>query len=379
MNTHLHFEETLRRDLETLRGKVVEMARLSEWALEAGVRALVQGDRRLAYSVILRDQYIDERETELDRLCLEFLVRHQPAGSHLRMVFTTIHVNRELERIGDYAESIARQALIMSSLAPQPTYARFVELGDLAVRMLGDAVRAFLDQDADLAWRTMASEERANAMRTTIGNDLAEASRLRLLAPAALQPLLTVARRLERAADQTKNLCEDVLYMCTGEFVRHKGAEGFRILFYEAGNACLSQMAEAIGNSLGAPRIRFCSAGSAPQPLDARAVEFMAGRGLDISCQAPKTLDAVPRWEQCQVIVALGPEALKALPEHPGKTVVLTWTIPDPAKVSGPPEAWKPAFDSAARSLESEIRDLVGAILAERPPEAKPPTDSNER
>jgi phosphate transport system protein len=372
LNTHLHLEETLQRDIETLRGKVLGMARLAEWALEASVQALVNGDRRLAYSVILRDQHIDEQETELDRLCLEFLVRHQPAGSHLRLVFTTIHVNRELERIGDYAESIARQALLVSPLVPQPSYARFVELGDLAVHMLGEAVQAFLRQDAELAWRTMASEERANTLRTTINNDLVEANRLRLLAPAALNPLMTVARRLERAADQVKNLCEDVLYLCTGEFVRHKGAEGFRILFYDLTNACLGQMAEAIGNSLGAPRLSFSSAGSAPQPLDARALEFMAAKGIDLSRQTPKTLEGVPHWEQCQVIIALGPEALKALPEHSNKTVVLTWTIPDPAQVTGPAEKWKPAFESAARSLESDIRELAGAILAEPQAELKP-------
>ncbi len=370
MNTHLHLEETLQRDIETLHGKVLGMARLTERALAASVQALVHGDRRLAYSVILRDQYIDEKETELDRLCLEFLVRHQPAGGHLRLVFTTIHVNRELERIGDYAESIARQALIVTPLAPQPSYARFVELGDLAVQMLGEAVRAFLCQDAGLALRTIASEERANTLRTVINTDLAETNRLHLLAPAALNPLLTVARRLERAADQAKNLCEDVLYLCTGEFARHKGSDGFRILFYDATNACLSQMAEAIGNSLGAPRITFTSAGTAPQPLDVRAIEFMAAKGIDLTRQVPKTLDAVPRWEQCQVIVALSPEACKALPEHSNKTIVLTWTIPDPAQVTGPAEAWKPAFDLAARSLESEIRELAAAISAE--PEAQP-------
>ena len=59
-----------------------------------------------------------------------------------------------LERIGDYAESIARQVLVISSLEPQAPYARFLELGDLAVHMLHDAVQSFLRQDADLAWRT---------------------------------------------------------------------------------------------------------------------------------------------------------------------------------------------------------------------------------
>jgi phosphate transport system protein len=365
LDTHLHLEESLQRDIEMLRGKVSDMARLTERALKVGVEALVAGDRRRAYSVILRDQYIDERETELDRLCLEFLVRHQPAGGHLRLVFATLQINRELERIGDYAESIARQVLVVSSLVPQPCYTRFIDLGNLAIGMLNDAIRAFLRQDTDLAWRTMAREEEGNALRNAINQDLLEANHEHKLPAAAVTPLMTVARRLERAADQIKNICEDVLYWCTGEFVKHRGAEGFRILFYDVTNACLSQIAEAVGNSLHLPRINFSSAGSAPQAIDPRVIEFLTGRGIDISHRNAKALDQVPQWEQFQVIVVLHPKARETLPAHPSKTMILTWPIPDPAQETGPPETWKPAFASAARALEANIKELAEAIFEE--------------
>ena len=130
LNTHSHFEESLQRDMDLIRSKVAEMAGLSERALKASLQALVERNRQLAYSVILRDQYIDELETELNRLCLEFLVRQQPVAGHLRFVFTAIQINKELERIGDYAESIARQVLAVSALEPQPPYAVFIELGE---------------------------------------------------------------------------------------------------------------------------------------------------------------------------------------------------------------------------------------------------------
>ncbi len=110
MDTHPHLEESLQRGIDLIRGKVVEMADLSERALKASLQALIEQNRQLAYSVILRDQYIDELETELDRLCLEFMVRQQPAASHLRFVFATIKINKGLERVGDYAENIARRA-----------------------------------------------------------------------------------------------------------------------------------------------------------------------------------------------------------------------------------------------------------------------------
>ncbi|MEI6783985.1 MAG: phosphate signaling complex protein PhoU, partial [Verrucomicrobiota bacterium] len=291
LNLDSHIEESLRRDMDLIRAKVRAMAGLSERALQASLQALVQQNRTLAYGVILRDRNIDELETELNRLCLEFLVRHQPVASHLRFVFTAIQINKEVERIGDYAESVARQALVVSGLEPQPPYALFIELGELSVRMLREAVQGFLQADADLALRAMAMEEQANALRNSINAQLLELSRKNQLPAAALTPLMTVARRFERASDQAKNLCEEVLYMCTGEFAKHRGTDTFRVLFFDLNNACLSQMAEAIGNSMRPPRFEFSSAGVATQSLDARAVEFMAGKGIDISRQASKPLE----------------------------------------------------------------------------------------
>jgi phosphate transport system protein len=363
-------EESLQRDIDTLRGKIKEMAGLAESALKASLQAMVDCNRRLAYAVILRDQYIDELETEVDRLCLEFLVRHQPAGSQLRLAYATIQINKELERIGDYAESIARQVLVISALEPQPKYDKFVELGDLSLHMLHDAVQSFLRQDADLAWRTIAIEEHANSLRTAIITELGELSQQGWLPAAALNPLMTVARRLERAADQAKNVCEDVLYLCTGEFIKHKKADGFRILFLDSTNSCLGQMAEGLGKALGLPRVVFASAGRVPQPIDPRAIRFMAVKGIDISQQNSKSLEQVPYWQDYQVIVALGTRALEGLTLRSNKPILLTWSIKDPTETASA-EMSEAAFESAYLSLESNLRELAAAIFDEPQPELK--------
>ncbi|HEY7921726.1 MAG TPA: PhoU domain-containing protein, partial [Vicinamibacteria bacterium] len=91
-------EESLERDIERIRQQVLEMEALAERALKDCVAALQEGNRQQAYAVILRDQYIDEKEKEIDRLCLEFLVRQQPVGLHLRLAYSTIKINLELER-----------------------------------------------------------------------------------------------------------------------------------------------------------------------------------------------------------------------------------------------------------------------------------------
>ncbi|MGO8927904.1 MAG: phosphate signaling complex protein PhoU [Limisphaerales bacterium] len=357
--------------MDHIRSKVAEMAGLSERALEASLRALVERNRQVAYSVILRDQYIDELETELNRLCLEFLVRQQPVAGQLRFVFTTIQLNKELERIGDYAESIARQVLAVSALEPQPPYAAFTELGNLSVEMLRDAVRSFLEEDPELAWRTMATEEQGNTMRSAINAELVDLSKKGQLPAAALNPLMTIARRFERVTDQAKNLCEEVLYMCTGEVTKHKRGDAFRILFFDSNNACLSQMAEGIGNAMGLPRFVFSSAGITPQPVDARAVKFMAQKGIDLSRQTSKSLEQVPQWEQYQVVIALGAQAREALPIRAKKTICFTWSVPDPAQVEAPPDAAAAAFESSFHSLESQIRELVSAILEQPQTEPK--------
>src|SRR5687767_15240815 len=135
-----HFEQSLQRDIDRIRAKVSEMAVLGERALRDCMKALEEKNRVLAYSIILRDQRIDELEKEVDRFCLEFIVRQQPVAGPLRMAYATIRINLELERVGDYAESIARQVLKLTSMDVQIPVDRFAEIANLSIPMLHDSV-----------------------------------------------------------------------------------------------------------------------------------------------------------------------------------------------------------------------------------------------
>ena len=144
MSNEPHLEANLQRDIDVIRSKVSKMAELAESSLNDGLRALFDRDGQLAYSVILRDQQIDEYEKEIDRLCLEFMVRQQPAAGPLRFVYATIKINQELERIGDYAESIARQGLLINSLKIDIDYSQFKSISEISIPMLGKAVSCLL-------------------------------------------------------------------------------------------------------------------------------------------------------------------------------------------------------------------------------------------
>jgi len=361
-----HLEQSLQRDIDLIRKKVLEMANRDETALKMCVKAMQEQNRQLAYLVILRDQHIDDLEKQIDRLCLEFLVRQQPVAGHLRFVYSTIKINAELERIGDYAESIARQILKLNSFQSQPFYVRYIEIANLSIPMLRDAVQAFVDQNAELARSTMEVEEKVDTVRNEINAELLRAREAGSIPLEALTPLMTIARRFERVSDQAKNICEEVLYMCTGEYVKHRGTEVIRILFVDLHNSCRSQIAEAIATSLGQPQLLFASAGLSPQPVDERTAKFLAQKRLEKPRQAPKSVEQIPNFDHYKVIIALDKEAKKVFPSPPSKTVCLDWNVQDPSAVRGTEEEIQKAYEDAYRFIRGQIEDLTQAILDDK-------------
>jgi phosphate transport system protein len=360
-------EESLERDIERIRQHIREMSALAERALRDCVEALRDGDRQRAYAVILRDQYIDEKEKEIDRLCLEFLVRQQPVGVHLRLAYAAIKINLELERVGDYAESVARQLLRLGTLPPpDPIRERIVEMANLSIPMLHDAIDAFVRQEPTLARSVILVEPAVDELQSRLNGDILEALRGQTLEPEMLEPLVNIGRRFERVADQARNVCMETIYMCTGEIAKHPGAETFRVLFVGEHNACRSQIAEAIGHSLGQPKFVFSSAGLDPQPVDARTVAFMKEKGFDLSRAAPKAIHQVPNLDHYQVIAGVAAEARQAFPRSPRKMVYIDWSTDDPSRAGGSTEETRAAYEATFQFLSRHVRDLVGAVLGDR-------------
>ena len=360
-----HYEESLQRDVERIRGKVKEMADLAAGALDACLRGLIERNRQLAYSVILRDQRIDALEKEIDRLCLEFIVRQQPVARHLRFAYVTIKINQEIERIGDYAESIARQILKVTNFDCSIPLDRYRQIAGLAIPMFRDAVQAYLTENVDVARRLQVVEEEVDGLKSVINAELFQLRQENTIPLEALTPLMTMARRFERVSDQAKNICEETLYMVTGEYQKHAGGDTWRVLFIDEHNACRSPMAEGIANSLGQPQFIFASAGLDPQPVDPAMVAFLKEKGIDISRLASRSVEAVPNLEHYQIIVALAKEARRAFPVKT-KSICLDWSIPDPSKASGSPVEVKKVYEEAYQNLHLQIQDLVEGILSDK-------------
>lgn len=210
----------LERELERLKRDVLTCGALVEEAIEKSIVALEERRVELAEQVVREDEKIDRLEVEIEESCLKIMALHQPVAQDLRFLATVIRINNDLERIGDYAVSIAERTLDLTRHSvPPPKGLR--ELGEIAKKMFRDALDAFVRRDAEAARRVCRSDERADDAHRTVFRELRDQIAQHPDRIDALLDLLTTARRLERIADMATNIAQDVVYLVEGEIIRH--------------------------------------------------------------------------------------------------------------------------------------------------------------
>ncbi len=358
-----HIHERMQHDLDAIRRRLRRMSTLVLRALEDAITAVQNRDRRLAYSVVLSDNRIDTLERHVDRLCQEFLIRHMPVAAQLRFIIAAVKVNSELERIGDYAEAIARRAVTLSQHKELPGGERIFEMARLAFQLLRQVSQAFLDGDDEAAMRAFSLDRQIDQMNSALFHELAH--------PASAESdltlrfvLLGVLNRLERVADRACNIAEETIYAQRGEVLRHTPRHDVRVLFCCDDNSVRSQIAEGIGCKRGPAYMIFSSAGTQPKDVvDPAVVAVMAKHGIDISRQRPKGLADIGPLADLHVVVTMSAEAATAMPELPYHGIELNWEIADPSKVTGSPADIEAAYEAVYQELHTKINELIESML----------------
>ena len=362
-----HIHERVQNDLDAIRRRLRRMSELVLKALEDAIDAVANRDRRLANSVILVDNRIDSLERHVDRLCQEFLVRHMPVAAQLRFIISSVKVNAELERLGDYAEAIARRAVTLSHQAQLPERERIFEMARMAFQMLRQAVQAFLEGDDARAQRVFELDRQVDKTNSALFHALAHPEvpesdlTIRFV-------LLGVLNRIERVADRACNIAEEAIYAHRGEVARHVLRHDIRVLFYGDTNAAGSQIAEAIARKLAPGHYLFSSAGTEPaDKLDPGTVRLMNKHGLDISRQRPKSLTDLGRFEDFHVVVTMSAPAAALIPELPYGGIEFNWEIVDPSKQTGTQPEIDRAYQTVYDDLHTRIAELIDSMLGIHP------------
>lgn len=211
----------LQKELERLRKSILALAALVEDSVIKAVDAVQKRDAVLAMQVVNADDEIDQMEIDVEEDCLKILALHQPVAVDLRFIVSVLKINNDLERIGDLASKIAYNAKDLANEPELPVQINFETLAEITRKMLDDALRSLINMDSELADKVRTSDDKANEMKHKIKSAVFDAIRKHPERVEALLWVYGVARALERIADLTTNITEDVIYMIEGDIVRH--------------------------------------------------------------------------------------------------------------------------------------------------------------
>lgn len=209
--------EVYDRELREIKDVVLRMGSLVEDALRNAIRALETHDADAATAVILQDARINAMQRELIGRIATTIATQQPVASDLRFLLSLDHVAYELERMGDHAGSVAKQA---RKLAPEPPLAKYVHLpkmGLLAADQVHAILRAVVDIDVPVAREVAQSDDEIDALYHRTFDRLLELMREDPGNVDRGARLLFAAHYVERIGDRVTNIAEDIVFLATGE------------------------------------------------------------------------------------------------------------------------------------------------------------------
>ena len=201
--------------LAEMNNELISMGALCENAIASAVKALLEGDIKLAAAAIRIDQEIDRKEREIESMCLKLLLQQQPVARDLREISSALKMISDLERIGDQAADIAELTRFVR-LPDGPGRQRIEEMSKAVIRMVTDSVDSFVKRDLELAREVCREDDQVDDLFNQVKKELigliaadADSGELWL-------DLIMVAKYLERIGDHATNVAEWVEYSITG-------------------------------------------------------------------------------------------------------------------------------------------------------------------
>jgi phosphate transport system protein len=221
MSMRQHTSHEFEAELEAVRQRIFGMGRHVDQVLEDSGRALQERDSALGNQIIVGDKQTDSMEMEIDHLCLEILVRRQPVAGDLRLLTSALKLVIDLERIGDLGVSIAARVVELGHEAALTPYDDLLRMMTTAREMLREALAALENQDAARASRAIDKDEVVDAYYTQIFNDVLGRMRESPDNIFRATRIQAISKYIERIGDHATNIAERVIFILTGEDIRH--------------------------------------------------------------------------------------------------------------------------------------------------------------
>ena len=352
------YEERMQMDLDEVRRKFHKVATLVEDQLRDTVQALIGWDKDLATKVILGDRQVNRRIQQIDSLCHTFIIRHAPSAGHLRFASAVLRLNVALERIGDYAGTIGREVLHLTTQPPERVTRDIEIIAQQARHALGEALTSFFEEDLERALQMHEGLVRPiDLTLSAVLGHLVELANDRVVPLKDSFALVRINNLLKRVSEQADNISEQAIFSITGE---EREPRIHRILFVGHENNRASQIAEAYAEKAYPKSGIYTSSGVNPATeLDPALIEFMDERGMDVGHKMPSAfetpLDSVQPYH---VIIALEEGVLENINEVPFRTIVLEWPIDIPKGFTQ--EVLEDLYKMVAVRIQDLMKTLAG-------------------
>ncbi|MHB8890814.1 MAG: phosphate signaling complex protein PhoU [Candidatus Limnocylindrales bacterium] len=205
------------REIAEIKDNVLRMGLLVEDQIRAAIAALTAHDAEGALQVIKDDQNINEVQRKATAMIAATIATQNPVARDLRYLLTLDHVSYELERMGDHAGSVAKQARKLAPFPPLKDYVRLPILGERVANQVRGIIRALVDVDQVAAREVAALDDHVDSLYHQIFEEVLVLMRDD---PANVEPgtrILFASHYLERIGDRVTNIAEDIVFLASGE------------------------------------------------------------------------------------------------------------------------------------------------------------------
>ena len=202
--------------LAELNKELITMGALCEEAISCAVKCLTDNNEEMKNACIETDKQIDQKERDIEALCMKLLLQQQPVARDLRVISSALKMISDMERIGDQASDIVEIApFIAGSGIDKKTH--ISDMARATIKMVTDSIDSFVKNDAELARTAIKHDDVVDDLFDEIKKELIEAIAQQKDNAETLIDLLMIAKYFERIGDHAENIAEWVIYSITGK------------------------------------------------------------------------------------------------------------------------------------------------------------------
>jgi phosphate transport system protein len=208
---------TFHKRLREIQDDVLAMGSMVSKAILRSIDALKNRDLDLAHQIVTDDKKVNQKRFEIEEKCIELIATQQPMASDLRIILAVLNILSEVERIGDYAEGIAKIAIMIGDEPPLKPLIDIPRMAEQTVDMLRRSLDAFVNRDAEAAKKISTEDDTIDQLYDQVFRELLVFMAEDPKTITRATRLIWVAHNLERAADRVTNICERVVFVVTGK------------------------------------------------------------------------------------------------------------------------------------------------------------------